>query len=128
MWHGWGAPDQIAKKLTVLRTHCENVGRDPTEIAAVSGKRVVIRADVAEGRTVMERIARTHGMTSPPDAFIGSLDGVLELVASYSAVGVNEFIVPFSAPFDTTTIERLGTEVLPRLKERAVETPQPVTR
>ena len=44
-------------KLEVLRKHCEDVGRDPSEIQAVSGKRIVIRKDRAEAQSVLERIA-----------------------------------------------------------------------
>src|SRR5213083_2058635 len=68
-WHGWGTPEQIAQKVTVLRQHCEQVGRDPAEIEIVSGKRVVIRKDRAEAQDVLDRIASTNGMTSPPEAF-----------------------------------------------------------
>ena len=128
MWHGWGTPEQIAQKLEVLRTHCTEVGRDPSAIEAVSGKRVVFRSDAAAARRVLEDIARTHGMSSPPDSFIGTPDELLELIAQYAAVGVKEFIVPFSAPFDTETIERLGRDVVPRLKEIAAEAPETVSR
>jgi F420-dependent oxidoreductase-like protein len=128
MWHGWGTPEQIAQKVAVLRQHCEEVGRDPAEIAIVSGKRVVIRKDRAEARDVLDRIASTHGMTSAPEAFVGSADEVVELIASYAAVGVNEFIFPFTSPFDTQTIEALGRDVVTRLKELTPETPAAVSR
>jgi F420-dependent oxidoreductase-like protein len=128
MWHGWGTPEQIAQKLAVLRKHCEDIGRDPSEIQAVSGKRIVIRKDRAEAQSVLERIARTHGMTSAPDAFIGSASEVIDLISSYAAVGVKEFIAPFTTPIDTETIERLGSDVLPRIKELPAETREPVSR
>jgi F420-dependent oxidoreductase-like protein len=128
MWHGWGTPEQIAHKTAVLRTHCEDVGRDPSTIAIVSGKRVVIRDDQQEGRRFLERIATAHGMTSPPEALVGTSDDVVDLISTYARVGVNEFIAPFSEPFDTETIERLGTEVLPRVKELAGETSAVISR
>lgn len=128
MWHGWGTPEQIGQKLAILREHCEQVGRDPNEIEAVSGKRVVIRKDRKEAQDFLERIARAHGMSSPPEAFIGSADEVVELVATYVPAGVKEFIFPFSAPIDTETIERLGSDVLPRVRELTAETREPVSR
>jgi alkanesulfonate monooxygenase SsuD/methylene tetrahydromethanopterin reductase-like flavin-dependent oxidoreductase (luciferase family) len=127
-WHGWGSPEQIAQKLAVLRRHCEEVGRDPNEIDAVSGKRVVIRKDRKDAQDVLERIARTNGMSSPPDAFIGSSAEVIDLIAGYAAVGVKEFIFPFTAPFDTETIERVADDVVPRIKELHAETREPVSR
>ena len=128
LWHGWGSPQDIAHKMSVLRAHCDDVGRDANAIDVVSGKRVVIRKDRDEARRVLEAIARTHGMTSPPDAFIGSSDDVVELVSSYAAIGVKEFIAPFTEPFDTETIERLGSDVLPRVHELSQETPTAVSR
>ena len=127
-WHGWGSPEQIAQKLAVLRRHCEEVGRDPNEIDAVSGKRVVIRKDRKDAQDVLQRIARTNGMSSPPDAFIGSSAEVIDLIAGYAAVGVKEFIFPFTAPFDTETIERVADDVVPRIKELHAETREPVSR
>ena len=121
MWHGWGTPEQIAHKLGVLRAHCDEVGRDPNQIEGVSGKRVVLRKDRAEGQRVLEQIARRHGMTSAPDAFIGSPEQVIDIISSYAAVGVKEFIFPFTTPFDTETIERLASDVLPRIKELPAE-------
>ena len=38
------------------------------------------------------------------------------------------FILAFADPFDTESIERLGTEVLPRVKELTSETPAAVSR
>lgn len=128
MWHGWGSPEEIAHKMTVLRKHCEDVGRDPSAIEIVSGRRVVIRNREDEGQQVLERIARTHGMTSPPQAFVGSSDDVVDLIATYASVGVKEYIAPFTEPFDTETLERLGTEVLPRVRHLAGETPATVSR
>ena len=128
LWHGWGSPQDIAHKMSVLRTHCDDVGRDANAIDVVSGKRVVIRKDRGEARRVLEAIARTHGMTSPPDAFIGSSEDVVELVSGYAAIAVKEFIAPFTEPFDTETIERLGSDVVPRVHELSQETPTTVSR
>src|SRR5438552_6440278 len=105
MWHGYGTTEQMAHKLEVLRKHCEDVGRDPNEITAVGGKWSVVREDAAEAQSVLERIARTHGMTSAPDAFIGTASEVIDLISSYAAVGVTEFIAPFTTPIATETIE-----------------------
>ena len=67
-------------------------------------------------------------MTSAPDAFIGTASEVIDLISSYAAVGVKEFIAPFTTPIDTETIERLGSDVLPRIRELPAETREPVSR
>jgi F420-dependent oxidoreductase-like protein len=128
MWHGFGTTEQIAHKLEVLRKHCADVGRDPNEITPFAGKWCVIRENAAEAKRVLDRIAERHGMTSPPEPFIGGPDEIAEKIAAYWKVGIKGFIVAFADPFDTESIERLGNEVRPRLKELTSETPAAVSR
>jgi F420-dependent oxidoreductase-like protein len=128
MWHGFGTPEQMAHKLDVLRKHCADVGRDPAEITPFSGRWAIIRRDAAEARKVLEVIADHHGMTSAPEALLGEPDQIAERIAAYWKVGIRGFIVGMGEPFDTETIERLGREVRPRLKELVSETPEPVSR
>ncbi len=43
IWHGFGTPDELAHKISVLGDHCAAVGRDPGEIeksVGVNNKRV----------------------------------------------------------------------------------------
>jgi F420-dependent oxidoreductase-like protein len=127
MWHGFGTTEQMAHKVDVLRKHCADVGRDPNEITPFAGKWVVIREDPAEARKVLDRIAQKHGMTSPPEPFIGSSEQIAERIAEYWKVGIRGFIVAFADPFDTESIERLGREVRPHLNELVSRTPAPVS-
>jgi F420-dependent oxidoreductase-like protein len=122
MWHGFGTTEQMAHKLEVLQKHCEDVGRDPNEITPFAGKWCVIRDDATEAKRVLDRIVERHGMTSPPEPFIGGPDEIAEKIAAYWDVGIKGFIVAFADPFDTESIERLGSEVRPRLKELTSET------
>jgi F420-dependent oxidoreductase-like protein len=128
LWHGYGTPEQMAHKIEVLRKHCAEVGRDPNEIAPFGGKWCVIRKDGAEAKRVLDRIATRHGMTSPPEPFIGTSEEIAEKIAAYWKVGVKGFIVAFADPFDTESIELLGTEVRPRVQELTSETPAAVSR
>jgi F420-dependent oxidoreductase-like protein len=128
MWHGFGTTEQMAHKLEVLRKHCADVGRDPNEITPFAGKWCVIRDDPAEAKKVLDRVTERHGMTSPPEPFIGGPDAIAEKIAAYWKVGIKGFIIAFADPFDTESIERLGNEVRPRLKELTSETPAAVSR
>ena len=115
MWHGFGTPAVMGHKLEVLRRHCADVGRDPAEVLPTSGRWVCVRDDPAEARAHLDRVARHHGMSSAPEALVGSPDEVAEKIAAYEQVGIRGFIVGFAEPFDSETIERLATEVRPRL-------------
>jgi alkanesulfonate monooxygenase SsuD/methylene tetrahydromethanopterin reductase-like flavin-dependent oxidoreductase (luciferase family) len=103
------------------------VGRDPNEITPFAGKWCVIREDAAEAKKVLDRIAERHGMTSPPEPFIGGPDEIAAKIAAYWKVGMKGFIVAFADPFDTESIERLANEVRPRLKELTSEAATPVS-
>jgi len=127
MWHGFGTPAQIAHKIEVLRKHCTEVGRDPSEILPFCGKWVVVRENAADAKKVLERIAERHGMTSPPEPFVGGPDEIAERIAAYWKVGIKGFIVAFAEPFDSESIERVATEVRPRLLELIAETPATVS-
>lgn len=128
MWHAFEGPEVMAHKIDVLRKHCADVGRDPAEIEPVGGSWVVIRDDAAKARAQLQRVAEHHGMSAPPSAIVGGPDLVAGKIAEYARVGVNGFIVRFAEPFDAESIERLATEVRPRLKEILAETPASVSR
>ncbi|WP_412750435.1 LLM class F420-dependent oxidoreductase [Krasilnikovia sp. M28-CT-15] len=39
IWHGFGDPDTVARKVEILNRHCAEVGRDPAEIELSTGVR-----------------------------------------------------------------------------------------
>ena len=117
MWHGFGPLPQMEHKVAVLRQHCVDVGRDPDEVEAWAGRWCVIRDDPTEGRRHLERVQKHHGQSSPQEAFVGSADEIAEKIGAYARVGIKGFIVTFAEPFDIETIERLATEVRPRLEQ-----------
>ena len=65
----------------------------------------------------LERVQKHHGQSSPQEAFVGSADEIAEKIGAYARVGIKGFIVTFAEPFDIETIERLATEVRPRLEQ-----------
>ena len=128
MWHSFENPEVMAHKIEVLRKHCADVGRDPAEIEPIGGSWVVIRDDPAKAKAHLQRVAEHHGMSAPPTAIVGGPDLVAERIAEYSRAGVKGFIVRFAEPFDAESIERLATEVQPRLQTILAETPAAVSR
>jgi F420-dependent oxidoreductase-like protein len=127
MWHAFENPQVMAHKIEVLKRHCADVGRDPAEVEPVGGGWIVIRDDPAKAQAQLRRIAEHHGMSAPPSAIVGGPDLVAQRIAEHWRAGVKGFIVRFAEPFDTETIERLITEVRPRLKAILAETPAAVS-
>ncbi|MDQ2913278.1 MAG: TIGR03560 family F420-dependent LLM class oxidoreductase [Chloroflexota bacterium] len=128
MWHAFETPEVMAHKIEVLRKHCADVGRDPAEIEPIGGSWVVIRDDPAKAKAHLQRVAQHHGMSAPPTAIVGGPDQVAEKIAEHARVGVKGFIVRFAEPFDAESMERLATEVRPRLERILAETPAAVSR
>jgi alkanesulfonate monooxygenase SsuD/methylene tetrahydromethanopterin reductase-like flavin-dependent oxidoreductase (luciferase family) len=85
-WNAWGLPDHIAERSATLTRACEEIGRDPDEIARTAQALVFIVDDVAAGERLVEQIPRAT-MAGPP----GHLRDV---VAAYAEAGLDELIVP----------------------------------
>ena len=119
-WHGHGTPEVIAHKLEVLAGHCADVGRDVREITPLTSVRpdVVLRAKVKDVEAQLERVRirsrRTEPMQMNP---IHTVDALVERCAALWRAGARGFILYFMAPFDHETIERIATEVRPKLEE-----------
>ncbi|TMF28083.1 MAG: hypothetical protein E6I28_01285 [Chloroflexi bacterium] len=67
-------------------------------------------------------------MSTTPEPFIGGPEQIAQSIAAYWKIGVKGFIVAFAEPFDVESIERLATEVRPRLEALTSETPAAVSR
>ena len=98
-WNCWGPPEEIRHKISVLERHCEEVGRDPAEIqkSAVG----VLRFTETE-----EKSAELKEQMGYRSGLVGTPAQLRQVVADYTAVGVDELLVPdfaVSAEDRTTT-------------------------
>ena len=124
MWNAMGTTDKLRHKLSVLRTHCEAVGRDFGEIELTCGCKPVIRSTEAEARRVWEA-QMAHNRTpmsavEHDDTFwVGTPEQVAQEMIERRALGFTTFIAELAAPFDSETIERWIGEVKPMV-DRAV--------
>jgi F420-dependent oxidoreductase-like protein len=86
------SPDEVRHKLEVLRGHCENVGRDPSEI-----------------ETTM------LAMANPLD----DVDGFLRDMEQYAALGVDLVEVVPPSPDPVGFVTAVTEKIVPRLREIA---------
>jgi len=117
MWHTFGPPDVMKRKIEILRQHCSEVGREPSQIEIWGGQWICVRDDAEEARQVLDEIRTHHPPMNPPNAIVGDPDEVAAKLKGWWDVGVQGFIVGFAYPYDTVTIERLAKEVRPRLQK-----------
>jgi alkanesulfonate monooxygenase SsuD/methylene tetrahydromethanopterin reductase-like flavin-dependent oxidoreductase (luciferase family) len=118
MWNAMGSVEKLRHKISVLRTHCETVGRDFSEIELTAGCKPIIRSTEAEARRLWEA-QMAHNRTSMADVesddtfWVGTPEQVAEEMIARKHLGFGTFIAELAAPFDDETIERWIGEVKP---------------
>ena len=118
LWNAMGSVDKLRHKLSVLRTHCDTVGRDVAEIELTVGCKPIIRSTEAEARRLWEA-QMAHNRTpmsavEDDDTFwVGTPEQVAREMIDRKALGFHTFIAELAAPFDDETIERWIGEVKP---------------
>jgi F420-dependent oxidoreductase-like protein len=80
-WNTWGTPDVLATKGRVLDAHCEDLGRDPTEIAR-------------SAQVIVDLEGTGQPFTRPMPVVRAGVEEMQHLLQAYAEVGVGEFIVP----------------------------------
>ncbi|MGH2444896.1 MAG: LLM class flavin-dependent oxidoreductase [Candidatus Limnocylindria bacterium] len=113
-----GGFERVKAKDEVLRRHCEEVGRDESEIERTTGVGIcVIRDDSAEAQRVAKEIFEHNGGARPwQNQLVGTVDEVVERLRPYLGIGFRHFIAGFPSPYDPESMERLATEVKPALE------------
>jgi alkanesulfonate monooxygenase SsuD/methylene tetrahydromethanopterin reductase-like flavin-dependent oxidoreductase (luciferase family) len=117
-WNAFGDPETLAHKDSVLRAHCEDVGRDQTQIERTVGGKIVIRDTESEARQVLEDLME-HNRTPMANIdgdhtfWVGTADEITERFIAYGEVGFNTVLVEMPAPYDRETMERLVDTVRP---------------
>jgi F420-dependent oxidoreductase-like protein len=81
-WNAWTTPEVLAHKVGVLRRHCDDLGRDPAEIAVSTQALLFLSTDEA---WLADK--RSNGIVGTPAE-------VTEIVAAYRDAGCDELIIP----------------------------------
>jgi alkanesulfonate monooxygenase SsuD/methylene tetrahydromethanopterin reductase-like flavin-dependent oxidoreductase (luciferase family) len=113
-----GGFESVKEKDELLRQHCEDVGRDESEIErTVSMGTCIIRDDPAEAERTAAAMFAAHGGATPwQNQLWGTPEQIVEKLRPFGGIGFHHFIVGFPAPFDVESMERLITEVKPELE------------
>ena len=91
-WNVWSTPEIMKGKLEVLARHCDDLGRDRSEIK-VSTQALLFMSD---DESFLESM---RGNQMPMASMIGTPKEIGEIVGEYAALGVDELILPdFTLP------------------------------
>lgn len=111
---GWNvpfvSPEDYARKIAVLRAHCDVAGRDPGEIEKTVNVGLSWREDDLEGQ---------FGRLLPfirSGILAGSTQQVVDRVGEYRDAGAQMVILALRAPFDTEALARFAGEVAPAFR------------
>src|SRR3954447_26069989 len=124
LWNAMGPVDVMRHKIEVLRQHCADVGRDPSQIEFTLGIKATIRDSEAEAVKVW-KAAMEHNRTPLTDLedddtfWNGTAEQLAERLAPYVELGFRTIISEQPAPYDDETLERLIGEVGPLVERGA---------
>ena len=112
-WNVWGTPATLTHKNGVLDRHCEDLGRDPSEISRSAQGLLFMMDDEAASAKMRERdIGRPMLIGTPAE--------LVDVVAAYRDAGVDELIVPdFNLPTGAAkheVMDRFIEQVAPALR------------
>lgn len=108
----FGDPATLEHKFSVIKQHCEAVGRDYNSIHRTSGAVCII------GNTDEEALAKTPEFIKARygeavnSTLIGTLDTIRKRIAAFEAAGVQELIISFPDALQLDSIRRFAKEFI----------------
>jgi alkanesulfonate monooxygenase SsuD/methylene tetrahydromethanopterin reductase-like flavin-dependent oxidoreductase (luciferase family) len=121
MWNAMGPLDVMARKVDVLKRHCDEVGRDVNEIEFTLGVKFTLRDSEEEADRVW-RAAMEHNRTPLSDVedddtfWNGTPEQMADKLRPYVDLGFRTVISEQPAPYDVETFERFIGEVKPLIQ------------
>ena len=119
LWNCSGTPEELAKKLAVLRRHCEAEGRPFDAIEKSWFGNVIVDADPARARQRLERMATAWGSSADQmerRALAGTPERVAERIREYQAVGITKFVGMFGRVEDMRATRLFAERVMPAVR------------
>ncbi len=119
VWNGIGSPDHCAGRIALLREACAEIGRDPSEIELTVHPLMAIARTHAEAEAMATAIARSHGQSLQDERegwLLGTPEEVRAQVRRYADVGITQWMIGMSAPFDLDALRLFAEEVAPAFR------------
>lgn len=124
-WSGRGMSFELYQhKMNVLERHCENVGRDPSEIKRTLLAPLLITDDKAEAERFNEArgyrsMDRSHGNYAGPlmapklsGSLAGPRDYIIDRIGQFAEAGVDEIMFGAIPTGDVEALQRVDEEIV----------------
>lgn len=113
-WNAWTTPDVLAHKISVLRGHCEQVGRDPAQIHVSTQALLYLSTDADWVRD------KKRELEPGRPVIVGTPAEVTDIVGQYREAGADELIISDatlgSGARRKETCDLLMTDVIPAFR------------
>jgi alkanesulfonate monooxygenase SsuD/methylene tetrahydromethanopterin reductase-like flavin-dependent oxidoreductase (luciferase family) len=86
-WNAWTSPDVLAHKVKVLGSHCDDLGREPAEIAVSTQALLFLSTD-------QSWLAKSREQPSALPTIVGTPAEVSDIIGHYRDSGADELIIP----------------------------------
>ncbi len=111
----WGPPDEFSRQRETLRRHCDQVGRDESEIEKTTYDFVLCAANPAELQRKKDRLL--PGGVEPWMALVGTPAELVDVVDAYARVGADHLCMEFAGN-DPDSYALFVEEVMPAFGKR----------
>ncbi len=111
-----GKPEEWARKRDILFSHCEKVGRDPSEIRLTLHQDALVASDEAGVAALLAEHPSLWGEADESRRLghlIGTPEQVVERIETYVGLGASGFVVWFPDYPSTDSMELFASEVMP---------------
>lgn len=115
----YGTPELVRHKASVLRQHCEAVGRDPQEIEIALTTRLIPPQHRSDLERYITFSSRFNGITleeAEQWMLTGNLDQVRDRVRQYVKAGATHIVLTMNTPYDFDSHQRFVDEVVTAFK------------
>jgi alkanesulfonate monooxygenase SsuD/methylene tetrahydromethanopterin reductase-like flavin-dependent oxidoreductase (luciferase family) len=110
----FGDVERVQHLLGVLDRHCEDVGRDPSEITRTRMATVVVGRTHEDAQRRLEAYRATGvGEERVAAALVGDPDTLGEMAQSYADVGIQGFTIAMPDAYDVEAVAMAGQAIGP---------------
>ena len=102
----------LEQKFSVLKQHCEAVGRDYNSIHRTVGTFCIIGDTDEHAQALIPEAWKARSESIINDSLVGTIDTIRERIAAYEAVGVQELQLIFPDAVQLDSIRRFAKEFI----------------
>lgn len=116
MWNYFGAPEDMADLIGVIRSHADRLGRDSDGIEKSVAMTLCYTSDRDRQEMVAQIVAHTYQVDverARARTMMGTREECLDRIAAYRKAGVSHFIFMCFAPIFRDELQAFAEEVIP---------------